>query len=54
MRNDVKLITQRVIEKYRRTVPMTATSDLLPYRSEHGKWIESPWNCGNGWWTAGF
>ena len=54
MRNDVKLITQQVIEKYRRTVPMAATSDLLPYRSEDGRWIESPWNCGNGWWTAGF
>ena len=54
MRNDAKLVTQRVIEKFCRTVPMAAASDLLPYRSENGRWVESPWNCGNGWWTAGF
>ena len=54
MRNDLNLVTKRVVEKVRKTVPMAATSDLLPYRSENGQWIESPWNCGNGWWTAGF
>ncbi len=54
MRNDIDLVIQKVTDKFRRTVPMAATSDLLPYRSENGKWIESPWNCGNGWWTAGF
>ena len=54
MRNDMDLSVQQVVEKFRRTVPMAAESELLPYRSENGKWIESPWNCGNGWWTAGF
>lgn len=54
MRNNIDEIIAKVTDKFRRTVPMAATSDLLPYRSENGKWIESPWNCGNGWWTAGF
>ncbi len=54
MRNNIDEIIWKVTEKFRRTVPMAAKSDLLPYRSEGGKWIESPWNCGNGWWTAGF
>lgn len=54
MHNDVERVVSRVLEKLRRTVPMAAASDLLPYRSENGKWVASPWNCGNGWWTAGF
>ncbi len=54
MRNNIDEVIAKVTAKLRRTVPMAAASDLLPYRSENGKWIESPWNCGNGWWTAGF
>ena len=54
MRNNIDEVIAKVKEKFRRTVPMAAGSDLLPYRSENGRWIESPWGCGNGWWTAGF
>ena len=54
MRNNIDEVIRKVTDKFRRTVPGAAVSDLLPYRSENGKWIESPWNCGNGWWTAGF
>ncbi|MBQ2952388.1 MAG: glycoside hydrolase family 88 protein [Clostridia bacterium] len=54
MRNNIDEIVARTLAKFRRTVPMAAKSDLLPYRSENGGWVESPWGCGNGWWTAGF
>ena len=54
MRNNIDEVIAKVSDKLRRTVPMAASSDLLPYRSENGKWVESPWGCGNGWWTAGF
>ncbi len=54
MRNNLDEVIAKVTAKLRRTVPLAAASDLLPYRSENGKWIESPWDCGNGWWTAGF
>ena len=54
MRNNIDEIITKAVEKFRRTVPMAATSELLPYCSENGRWVESPWGCGNGWWTAGF
>ncbi len=54
MRYNIDEVIAKVTAKLRRTVPLAAQSDLLPYRSEKGRWIESPWDCGNGWWTAGF
>ncbi len=54
MRNDIDAVIGKVIAKMRRTVPAAVGSDILPYRSEDGKWVESPWNAGNGWWTSGF
>ncbi len=54
MRNDVNAVIEKVIAKMRRTVPLAAGSEELPYRSEGGHWVESPWKAGNGWWTSGF
>ena len=54
MRNNINEVIAKVSAKLRRTVPEAACNDELPYRSENGKWVESPWGCGNGWWTAGF
>ncbi len=43
----------KMIEKFRRTAPLAAEADLIPYKSEGGKWIPSPF-AGDGWWTGGF
>lgn len=40
-------------EKYRRGAVAAAEEGLIPYKSENGKWIPSPFD-GNGWWTGGF
>lgn len=46
--------TNRIVEKYRRNAPLAQSCASIPYASSHGKWQESPWNAGNGWWTTGF
>lgn len=43
----------RCAEKFRRTFPLAAQAGLIPYRSEQGRWIPSPYD-GNSWWTGGF
>ena len=54
MRNNIDEVISQVVAKLRRTVPEAAKSRRVPYGSGDGKWIESPWNLGNSWWTAGF
>lgn len=54
MRNNIDEVIAKVAAKLRRTVPMAAVNHNVPYASRDGKWIESPWNLGNSWWTAGF
>ena len=44
---------RRMIEKFRWSAPMAAEAGIIPYKSEEGKWIPSPY-AGNGWWTGGF
>ena len=53
MRNNIDEVIAKVTAKLRRTVPLAASHNL-PYASKDGQWIESPWNLGNSWWTAGF
>ena len=40
-------------EKYRENLKSAAERDMIPYKSENGQWIPSPFD-GNGWWTGGF
>ena len=54
MRNNLDEVIARVSAKLRRTVPEAAKQHNVPYASQGGRWIESPWNLGNSWWTAGF
>ena len=54
MRNNIDEIIAKVAAKLRHTVPEAAKHHNVPYASRDGKWIESPWNLGNSWWTAGF
>ena len=53
MQNRYQLAFQKAMEKYRRTAPMAAEAGIIPYKSENGQWIPSPY-AGNGWWTGGF
>ena len=43
----------RAMAKFRRTAPVAAEMGIIPYKSENGQWIPSPF-AGNGWWTGGF
>ena len=54
MRNSIDEVIAKVAAKLRRTVPEAVKSHNVPYASRDGKWVESPWNLGNSWWTAGF
>ena len=54
MRNNIDEIILKVAAKLRHTVPEAAKNHNVPYASRDGKWVESPWNLGNSWWTAGF
>ena len=52
--NNIDEVIAKVAAKLRRTVPEAAKNHNVPYASRDGKWVESPWNLGNSWWTAGF
>ncbi len=54
MHNNIDEVIAKVAAKLRRTVPEAAKHHNVPYASRDGQWIESPWNLGNSWWTAGF
>ena len=44
---------EKVKNKLRGSIAPAAAADIIPYKSENGKWIESPYD-GNSWWTGGF
>ena len=39
--------------KYRAGIASAAERGIIPYKSENGEWLESPYD-GNSWWTGGF
>ncbi len=43
----------RAADKFRRSAAAAAAEGVIPYRSEGGRWIASPFD-GNSWWTGGF
>ena len=53
MRNNPDVIFEKIAAKFRRSVPVAAELGIIPYKSENGKWIPSPYD-GNSWWTGGF
>ena len=53
MLNRYQEALERAARKFRRTAPLAAERNILPYRSEEGAWLPSPYD-GNGWWTGGF
>ena len=44
---------EKVKNKLRGSIAPAAAADIIPYKSENGRWIESPYD-GNSWWTGGF
>ena len=44
---------EKVKNKLRGSIAPAAEAGIIPYKSEKGKWIESPYD-GNSWWTGGF
>ena len=53
MHNNVQEISEKIAAKFRRSAQMAADAGILPYKSENGRWITSPYD-GNSWWTGGF
>ena len=53
MRNNPDVIFEKIAAKFRKSVPVAAEMGIIPYKSENGKWIPSPYD-GNSWWTGGF
>ena len=53
MHNDIQQIREKIVAKFTRSAKMAADAGILPYKSENGKWITSPYD-GNSWWTGGF
>ena len=43
----------RISAKFLAGIPEAAGNNMIPYKSENGRWIPSPYE-GNGWWTGGF
>ena len=53
MHNNPDLIFEKIIATFRKSVPLAAEMGIIPYKSENGRWIASPYD-GNSWWTGGF
>lgn len=53
MHNDIRAVSRRITEKFRNSAADAARAEIIPYKSEGGKWISSPYD-GNSWWTGGF
>ena len=43
----------KLTDKFRRSAALAAEEGIIPYKSENGRWIPSPYD-GNSWWTGGF
>ena len=44
---------ERAQVKFKGSIRPAADAGIIPYKSENGKWLESPYD-GNSWWTGGF
>ena len=53
MQDSYKAALEQMTEKFQRTARLAAEENIIPYKSEHGTWVTSPYD-GNSWWTGGF
>ena len=50
---DYREILLKAADKFRASAEIAAREGIIPYKSEGGKWVTSPYD-GNSWWTGGF
>ena len=53
MQNWVDVSFERAAEKFARGAALAARQGIIPYKSENGRYVASPFD-GNSWWTGGF
>ena len=46
-------VLHQAAEKFKRTAGAAQRENIIPYKSENGVWVTSPYD-GNSWWTGGF
>ena len=44
---------RQAADKFRLSAKLAADAGIIPYKSETGAWVTSPYD-GNSWWTGGF
>lgn len=44
---------RQAADKFRWSAKLAADAGIIPYKSEKGAWVASPYD-GNSWWTGGF
>ena len=44
---------RQAADKFRWSAKLAADAGIIPYKSENGAWVTSPYD-GNSWWTGGF
>ena len=44
---------RQAADKFRWSAKLAADAGIIPYKSENGAWVASPYD-GNSWWTGGF
>ena len=53
MQHDAKKLFAAMQRKYRAGIREAEQRGIIPYASDQGRWLESPFD-GNSWWTGGF
>lgn len=53
MHNWAQATLEKFAQKYGRSAALAARQDIIPYKSEGGRWAGSPYE-GDAWWTGGF
>ncbi len=53
MQNWAEAAFSQMADKYRRTLPLAAEANMIPYMGGKGRWLPAPYD-GNSWWTGGF
>ena len=53
MLNRYEEAARKAAEKFLKSAKLAAEAGIIPYKSENGAWIPSPYD-GNSWWTGGF
>ncbi len=53
MQNRYQETMEKIAARFLESIPEAEEKNIIPYRSERGHWVPSPFD-GNSWWTGGF